>query len=108
MTNQTRFVRPSDATTSKYTYNNNLKNQTNNVPVCRPLRFASLRNVTRARECTTAGFFIINPSLYNFDIFRRELAKAISFDSFGSNHILRLPHFNTDDANRFCNFNETI
>jgi hypothetical protein len=76
--------------------------------VCRPLRLASLRNVTRARECTTAGFFIINPSLYNFDILRRELANLISFVSFGSNQILRFPHFNTDDAKRFCNFNETI
>ena len=77
------------------------------VPVCRPLRLASFRSVTRARECTTAGFFIMRPSLYNLLIFRRELAKAISLLSFGSNHIFRRPHFNTDEANRFCNFKET-
>ena len=49
----------------------------------------------------------MRPSLYNLLIFRRELAKAISLLSFGSNHIFRRPHFNTDEANRFCNFKET-
>lgn len=77
------------------------------VPVCRPLRFASFRSVTRARECTTVGFFIIRPSRYNLATFRRELANAISLISLGSNHTLRLPHFKTSAANRFCNFNET-
>lgn len=38
---------------------------------------------------------------------RRELANAISLISLGSNHILRFPHFKTEDAKRFCNLSET-
>ena len=33
-----------------------------NSPVCRPLRLASLRSVTRARLCTTTGFLAMKPS----------------------------------------------
>ena len=53
------------------------------------------------------GFLIIKPSRCNFWIFRRELAKAISLTSLGSNQILRFPHLRTEAAKRFCNFRET-
>lgn len=76
-------------------------------PVCRPLRFASLRRVTRARLWMTTDFFMIRPSLYNFWTFRREFASAISLISLGSNQTLRLPHFRTSAARRFCSLRET-
>ena len=74
---------------------------TNDLPVCRPFLFASFLNVTRARECTTAGFLMIRPSRWRRAMFRRELARAISLISLGSNQILRLPHFKTEAARRF-------
>jgi len=54
------------------------------------------------------GFFMIKPSRYNLEMLRRELAKAISLISLGSNQILRFPHFSTELAKRFCNFKETV
>uniref|UniRef100_A0AAV1UNV2 Uncharacterized protein n=1 Tax=Peronospora matthiolae TaxID=2874970 RepID=A0AAV1UNV2_9STRA len=68
------------------------------MPVWRPLRLASLRFVKRAREWITCGFLITKPSFTSFLMFWRELARAISFDSFGSSQILRLPHLSTDAA----------
>ena len=50
---------------------------------------------------------MIRPSLWRREILRRELAKAISLISLGSNQILRLPHFNTDAARRFWSFSDT-
>ncbi len=52
-------------------------------------------------EWMTAGFRIIKPSLINFLTFCLELAFPISAVSLGSSHIFRLPHFKTEDANRF-------
>ena len=72
------------------------------LPVWRPLRLAAFLNWTRAREWTTVGFLMIKPSDFRRRMLRRELANAISFVSFGSNQILRFPHFNTDAARRFC------
>ena len=89
--------------------NSNCKNRTKNQhsPVCRPLRLASLRVCTRARLCTTAGFLIIKPSRCNLAMLRRELAKAISLTSLGSNQILRFPHLRTEAAKRFWSRRET-
>ena len=78
-----------------------------NSPVCLPLRLASLRRVTRAREWTTVGFLIIRPSLCNLATFLREFAREISLISLGSNQILRSPHLRTEAARRFCNLRET-
>merc|ERR1712029_275167 len=41
-------------------------------------------------------------------IFCLELALAISLISLGSNQTLFLPHFITEEASLFCNFNELI
>jgi hypothetical protein len=41
-------------------------------------------------------------------MFCLELALAISLISLGSNQTLFLPHFITEAASRFCNFNELI
>lgn len=79
-----------------------------NLPVWRPLRLASFLKVTRAREWTTVGFLIIKPSRWRRAMLRRELARAISLISLGSNQILRLPHFKTSAARRFWSFKETI
>lgn len=76
-------------------------------PVCLPLRLASLRRDTRARECTTVGFLIIRPSLCSLATFLRELAREISLISLGSNQILRSPHLSTEAARRFCKRRET-
>lgn len=38
----------------------------------------------------------------------RELAIEISLTSLGSSQTLRRPHFNTEAANRFCSFKDTI
>ena len=78
-----------------------------NLPVWRPLRLASFLKVTRAREWTTAGFLIIKPSRWRREMLRRELARAISLISLGSNQILRFPHFNTEAARRFWSLRET-
>ena len=79
-----------------------------NIPVCRPLRLASFLKLTLAREWTTAGFLIIKPSRCKRLILRRELARAISLISLGSNQILRFPHFNTEEARRFWSLRETV
>lgn len=53
------------------------------------------------------GFFMISPSFCNRAMLRRELARDISFISFGSNQILRLPHLRTEAARRFWSLSET-
>jgi hypothetical protein len=79
----------------------------NDVPVCRPLRLASFRSVTRAREWTIPGLRITRPSLLSLLMLRRLLASAMSLISLGSIQILRFPHLRTDAARRFCSFRLT-
>ena len=62
----------------------------------------------RAREWILVGLRITKPSLTSLRMFWRELAMEISFTSLGSSQILRLPHFSTDAARRFCSFRDTI
>ena len=69
--------------------------------MCRPFLLASFLKLTRARECTTAGFLMMRPSRCRRAMLRRELAKAISLVSLGSNQILRFPHLRTEAARRF-------
>ena len=78
------------------------------VPVCLPFLFASLRSCTRAREWTTVGFLMIKPSLWRRATLRRELAREISFTSLGSNQILRSPHLRTEAAKRFWSLKDTV
>lgn len=40
--------------------------------------------------------------------YARELAIEMSLTSLGSSQTLRRPHFNTEAANRFCSFKDTI
>ena len=71
-------------------------------PLCRPIRLAALSSLALALECTTTGFRIMRPSETSLRTVWRELALEISFCSFGSSHILRLPHPTTLAARRFC------
>ncbi len=48
-----------------------------------------------------AGFLIMRPSRCRREMLRRELARAISLVSLGSNQILRFPHLRTEAARRF-------
>merc|ERR1712051_786691 len=77
-------------------------------PVWRPLRLASVLSRTREREWTATGFLMTRPSLMSLRIFCLELALEISLISLGSNQTLFLPHFITEEASLFCNFNELI
>lgn len=83
------------------------KGNLRDLPVWRPFLLASFRKVTRAREWTTFGFLMIKPSRWRRAMLRRELARAISLISLGSNQILRFPHFNTEEARRFWSLRET-
>eukprot|EP00411_Alexandrium_monilatum_P021092 CAMPEP_0175202736 /NCGR_PEP_ID=MMETSP0093-20121207/10706_1 /TAXON_ID=311494 /ORGANISM="Alexandrium monilatum, Strain CCMP3105" /LENGTH=103 /DNA_ID=CAMNT_0016495789 /DNA_START=130 /DNA_END=437 /DNA_ORIENTATION=+ len=72
----------------------------------RPLRFASKFFRTRDRECIFTALRMMRPSLISFRMLKREFAMEISLVSFGSNHILPLPHFFTEAARRFCNLRD--
>merc|ERR1711908_190626 len=78
------------------------------VPVWRPLALAARCLRWLYRECTLVGFLMTRPSFASLRIFRREFAMEISLTSLGSSQILRIPHFNTEAARRFCSLRETI
>merc|ERR1719359_41303 len=78
------------------------------VPVCRPLRLASRFLRTRARECIFTGLRLMRPSLINLRMLKRELAIEISLASLGSSQMRLTPHFFTEAARRFCNFNDMM
>ena len=48
------------------------------------------------------GLRIMRPSLTSLRMFCREFALPISAVSFGSSQTFLLPHFSTEEANRFC------
>lgn len=70
-------------------------------PRCLPILLAAVRARDLARECMVTGLRMMRPSEMSLRTVWRELALEISFTSFGSSQILRLPQPATDAARRF-------